>query len=234
MILVCAATYFESGACAGAAEVEVLRTGVGPERAGAALARRLGRGTRPTLVVSSGFAGALSGPLPLHGCVTAGALFRLDQGRAVPVRLGPRGLRVAPGALSCALLSAGTVIRGGAPRLPTPAAADMESAALAEVASAAGIPFAVLRVVTDTASAPFPGLAADIAFVLASRSWRSRLAAAARAILSAVRSPREALALVRSSLAARRALASVWRGGAAGLLEPRPPRTRSTPRLGDT
>lgn len=226
MILVCAATRTEAGACA-AAEVEVLRTGVGPARAAAALESRLASGPPPGLVVSSGFAGALTGGLALHGCVTAGALFRLEQGRAEPVPLAPGRLRAAPGAAPCALLSADRVTGTAAARLPAPAAVDMESAALAEVAARHGLAFAVLRVITDTPSAPFPRFVDELAAALAAGPGRAGLAAAARAAGGAVRTPGAALRFVRSSLAARRELARAWRGGGAGLVntDTRSPRT---------
>lgn len=217
MILACAASRTEAGACA-VEGVEVLRTGVGPARAAAALTRRLARGPRPSLVVSSGFAGALSANLPLHACITAGAVHRLEEGRAVPLALGPGALRIAQGLPRCALLSASAVTRATAPALPAPSVVDMESAALAEVAAAAGVPFAVLRVVTDTPAAPFPAFVTDLAAALAAGPGRAGLAAAARAAAAAVRSPGVALAFVGSSLAARRALADAWRMGAAGLL----------------
>lgn len=220
MILACAATRTEAGACA-ASGVEVLRTGVGPERAGAALTRRLARGPRPSLIVSSGFAGALSADLPLHACITARTVSRLEDGRAVAVPLGPGALRAAPGAPRCALLSASHVTRAEVPALPPPSAVDMESAALAEVAAAAGIPFAVLRVVTDTPAAPFPSFVADLGAALGAGSASARLGAAARAARSVIRSPGAALTFARVSLAARRALAGAWHEGAAGLIRER-------------
>jgi phosphorylase superfamily protein len=217
VILACAASRTEAGACA-VEGVEVLRTGVGPARAAAALTRRLARGPRPSLVVSSGFVGALSADLPLHACITAGAVHRLEEGRAFPLALGPGALRIAQGLPRCALLSASAVTRATAPALPAPSVVDMESAALAEVAAAAGVPFAVLRIVTDTPAAPFPAFVTDLAAALAAGLGRAGLVAAARAAAAAVRSPGVALAFVGSSLAARRALADAWRRGAAGLL----------------
>ncbi len=219
MILICAATRTEATACRAGPELEVLRTGVGPVRAAAALRRRLVRGVRPALVVSSGFAGALPGPLPLHGCITATELLRLEAGRAVPVALPPGTLRVLPGAARCAVLSAAAVTRA-APSCPSAATAvDMESAALAEVAAGAGIPFAVLRVISDTAAAPFPAFVADLAAAMASGAPGERLRAATRAVAAGIRLPGAVVSLVRSSLASRRALAAAWRS-ARGALEP--------------
>ena len=89
MILVCAATGTEADACrrgiadAMAPGIEVLTTGVGPARATAALAERLlacGGGSpapRPALIVSSGFAGALTAGLAPLAWVTASSVHRL-------------------------------------------------------------------------------------------------------------------------------------------------------------
>ncbi len=213
MILVCAATRTEASACGVAAGIEVLRTGVGPERAAAALRKRLARGARPALVVSSGFAGAVCGALPLHGCVTATAVLRLEAGRAVPVPLAPGALHVVPGVPRCAMLSAARVTRAAPASLPAVTAVDMESAALAEVAAGAGILFAVLRVISDTPAAPFPAFVGPHAEAMASGGGGARLLAATRALAAGVRSPGAVLSLVRSSLASRRALRAAWRGG---------------------
>jgi phosphorylase superfamily protein len=223
VILVCAPTRTEARACrrgltgAAAREVEVLRTGVGPARAAGALAARLRRAPRPALVVSSGFAGALTGGIPLHAVVTATSLHRLRPGGASPVPLPGGALRPATGAVPCALAAVDGVVIGGAAALAAPAAADMESVALAEVAAAAGVPVAILRVVTDTPEAPFPGFVRALGEALAAPSLAARLAAAVRAAGGALREPRRAVAFARSSLAAARALRDAWARGAGGL-----------------
>ncbi len=216
MILVCAPTRTEARACRrGLAEahgrpVEVLRTGVGPARAAAALDARLRSGPRPSLVVSSGFAGALTPGIPRHALVTAATLQRLDPGGAAPVAIASHTLVVATGALPCHVASGPGVLIGGSTLVPAPAAVDMESAALAMAAAAAGIPVAVLRVVTDTPSAPFPPFAAALADALAARSPAARLAAGARVLLGAIRRPLRAFAFARSGLAAARTLRRAW------------------------
>ncbi|HET9598672.1 MAG TPA: hypothetical protein VFP65_24065, partial [Anaeromyxobacteraceae bacterium] len=154
MILVCAATGTEAAACrrgiadAGAGDVEVMVTGVGPSRAATALGRRLGE-RRPSLVVSSGFAGALGAGVEPLSWVTASALYRLDGERAARVVLPPGLLRVADGATPCHLVTAGRVVASAIDGVPPPVTVDMESSALAEAAAAADVPFAVLRLVTD-------------------------------------------------------------------------------------
>jgi hypothetical protein len=217
VILVCAATHVEAAACrrglddAGARGFEVLRTGVGPSRAAATLSARLRHGAPPALVVSSGFAGALTAGIPLHAVVTAAGLHRLGPGGAVAVTLPPGALRVAPGALPCQVATADAVELGGPLPLPAPAAVDMESAALAEVAAAAGVQVEVLRVVTDTPAAPFPKFVRALGTSLGAGPPGARLAAALGAAAGAVSRPLAAIAFARSSLAAARALRAAWR-----------------------
>lgn len=230
MILVCAATGTEAAACrrgiadAGARGIEVLTTGVGLERAADALTRwlatRAGGATpsqdpRPALVVSSGFAGALSSAVEPLTWITASSVHRLVGGRAdpraVPIEL-PRGLlRVAQGALACHVISADHVLARGVPGLPDPAAVDMESAALAGVAGAAGLPFLVLRLVTDAPSRPLAPLGRSLAAALAAHGIAGRAAHGARAALDAVLSPPRTLAFLREAMAWRDRLRAGWR-----------------------
>ncbi|HEX9291481.1 MAG TPA: hypothetical protein VF904_18310 [Anaeromyxobacteraceae bacterium] len=226
MILVCAATGTEAAACrrgiadAEAPGIEVLTTGVGPERAARALGRWLearphGAGPpsdrRPALVVSAGFAGALTPDVAPMAWVTAASVHRLVGGRAVPSGLPRELLRVADGAQPCHFVSADHVVAGGVPGLAAPAAADMESAALADVAGAAGIPFAVLRLVTDTPTHPLAPVAHCLAGALAAHGVRRRAAHAARAALAAARSPAGALAFLRESMSWTDRLRAGWR-----------------------
>ncbi len=242
MILVCAATGTEAAACrrgiadAAVQGIEVLTTGVGPERAADALTRWLAiragdvtpsQDLRPALVVSSGFAGALSSAVEPLAWITASSVHRLVGGgaapraapraapgivpRIVPVEL-PRGLlRVAKGALACHLISADHVLTRGVSGLPDPVAADMESAALAGVAGAAGLPFLVLRLVTDTPTRPLAPLGHSLAAALAAHGIAGRAARGARAALDAARSPPRVLAFVREALAWRDRLRAGWR-----------------------
>jgi adenosylhomocysteine nucleosidase len=224
VILVCAATGTEAAACrqgiadSGALGLAVLTTGVGPERAAAALARRLAdrtAGARPNLVVSSGFAGALTPGLEALDWITASAVHRLEDGRAVPVPLPPGLLRVARGAVSCRLVSAERVVAaadgGDVPALGAPAAVDMESAALAEVSAAAGIPFLVLRLVTDTPGRPLGAVARSLAAAMGARGAAERAVRGARAALDAAREPLATARFVRSGLLWRSRLRAGWR-----------------------
>jgi len=222
VILVCAATRTEAAACrAGIAEAnvtgfEVLATGVGPERAAATLRRRLARGA--TLVVSSGFAGALSDALPPLSWITASALHRIVAGRVEPVSLAGGTLRIADGITACQLVTADRVRSGAASLLPGLAAVDMESAALAEISAAAGIPFLVLRLVTDTPSRPYPEFVRGIAAALGAGAPSERAVHGARALAGVALSPMDALAFLRDTSLWRARLRSGWREHAARAL----------------
>jgi nucleoside phosphorylase len=226
VILVCAATRTEAEACrrgiadARAQGIEVLTTGVGPDRAAETLTRCLRRnangeerspGSRPTLVVSSGFAGALTPGIDQLGWITASAIHRFVDGRAVLVALPEGLLRVAPGATVCDVISAERAVAGTVSGLRQPAAADMESAALAEVAGRAGLPFLVLRMVTDTPTRPLASLGNDLATALAADRLVVRTAGVARAALDAARSPVTTVTFLREALTWRYCLRQGWR-----------------------
>jgi hypothetical protein len=215
VILVCAATGTEAAACrrgiaeAGARDVEVLVTGVGPARAAAALGRRLAAG-RPSLVVSSGFAGALSAGIEPLSWVTAAALHRLDGERAARVVLPPGLLRVAEGVTPCQLVTAERVVASAVAGLPPPVAVDMESSALAEASAAAGVPFAVLRLVTDAPGRPMAEVGRRLAAALAAPGLAGRAVQGARAAVEAARSPARAAAFLRDTSLWRERLRAGW------------------------
>jgi hypothetical protein len=225
-IVVCAATGAEAAACrdgirdAGVQGLEVLRTGVGPERAARALRARLAVAPRPTLVVSSGFAGALTPGLEVGGFVTAGEVLEPTAGGVARVPLGPGALRLAPASARAAVVSSAGVLQPPVP-VAAPAAADMESAALARVAAAAGVPFAVYRLVSDGPAAPLPPVARSAAAILAA-PWSGRAPHAARAAWDVLRAPGEAAALVRDGLAWTRRLRAGWRDRAREIAAPLP------------
>lgn len=219
MILVCAATGAERRACAwgiaasGARGLVVLRTGVGLSRAGRTLAGQLSRGERPSLVVSSGFAGSLSPGLEPLTWVTGLSVHRLAGGRSTPVELSGRLRCVTPGPVPCAVVSSDEVLASGLPPadLPGRVAVDMESAALAEVAAAAGIPFAVLRLVTDAPGAPLPPIGRAAGAVLASHAALERAELAVQLGAEVARDPAAALRFVRQSLGWCRRLREGWK-----------------------
>jgi nucleoside phosphorylase len=220
VILVCAATGTEAAACrrgiadAMASGIDVLTTGVGPDRAAAALERRLlacPPEQRPALIVSSGFAGALTAGLAPLAWVTASSVHRLVDGRAVEVALPGGLLRVAEDAIACQVVSAGHAVAHGVLGVSEPAAVDMESAALAEVAASAGLPFLVLRLLTDTPAHPLATVGRALAATLAAAGPASRAAHGVRAALDAARAPAEAAAFVRDALGWRARLRAGWR-----------------------
>lgn len=221
MILVCAATRTEAAACrrgigdAGARDVVVLATGVGPGRAAEALRRWLDEerargGAAPSLLVSSGFAGALTPGLERLEWVTATAVHRVAGAVILPAALPRALLRVAHGATPCVAVSADAIVARPIPDLEGPVTVDMESAALAEVAGAAGIPFAVLRLVTDTPAYPLARVGRRLAATLAAPTAAHAAARGAGAVLEAVCSPGRSAAFLRDALQWRGALRARW------------------------
>ncbi len=221
MILVCAATRTEAAACrrgirdGGARGVDVLATGVGPVRAAEALQRWIeearARGQpSPALVVSSGFAGAITPGLERLAWVTASAVHRLAGANVVPAAIPLTLLRVASGASRCDVLSADAVVARTIPGLQRPAVADMESAALAEVAGGAGIPFAVLRLVTDTPANPLDALGRHLAATLSAANVAQAASRGAGAVLQAARAPGASATFLRDALGWRSALRARW------------------------
>jgi adenosylhomocysteine nucleosidase len=175
------------------AGVEVHVSGMGAEAATRAAAALLAR--RPRALLSAGFCGALDPGLRVGDLVAAERV--LDGGSGEFFAADPALLAAAPG-------RRGTLV--SAPRLArTPAerarlagtAVDLESAALARAAAAAGVPFLALRAVTDAARHRLPDFArmADD---------RGRLSARA-GIRHLLRHPAELPGLIRLGPAARRA-----------------------------
>jgi uncharacterized membrane protein len=224
-VVVCAATGAEAGACRrglqGVDGVEVLRTGVGLERAARALRARLGRAPRPALVVSSGFAGALGPGIEQGAVVTARAIHRAEGTHASAVAVPAALLRQAPDAVAVEVVS-GEAVGSRAPEgVAAPAAMDMESAALAQVAAAAGVPFAVLRLVTDTPARPLDEIGRRSADALRA-SGLARLGHAAAVAGSALRRPLRTAAFVRDARGWCDALAAAWRARGARVVAPPP------------
>jgi adenosylhomocysteine nucleosidase len=198
--LLCAATRIEAEACARGSGAEVLRTGVGAACAGAALEERIAR-SKPSRIVSTGFAGA-TGLAPLVW-VRAARVFGTD-GEAIDVTLvdGPDD------AIACDVHEVADLVTQHAREGQR--VVDMESAALARVAAAHGLPFAVVRLVTDTPAAPLPAFLGAFTAAMAARGPR-RAAHALRGIRDLVRSPADALALARAGKRWPAALTERWR-----------------------
>lgn len=85
-------------------------------------------------------------------------------------------------------------------------AADMESHALAEVAAAAGLPFVVVRAISDDAAQALPGMATDL--LSADGHVRPTL------MVGILARPFELFALLRLGLSTRRALRTLRRAAA--------------------
>lgn len=211
-VLVCAATRAEHGACARGigARHEVLLTGVGPARAARTLAERLARGALPDLVVSSGFAGALTPTLALGSWITGARVSEWDGALRLSVDVE---LVCAPGLVRCEVVSSSALVApsdvpGAA---TTPLVADMESAALAREARRRGVAFAIVRLISDTPAHPLPAFVSPFAAALAATTTASRLAAAGRGLAAAAARPRDVVRLVTESGAWLRGLEDGWR-----------------------
>ncbi len=188
-----------------------------------------------TCVGSAGLTSALAGA---DGVVSFGLCGALDPSLAVgDVVIADgvifAGARVATDAAWTAALAAavpsarrgdmagGNVIAGSAAakaalrRATGAAAVDMESHAVARAAAAAGVPFAVVRAVSDGAASALPR-AAQAGF---KADGEPDVAAVLRAL---ARRPWELPALVRTALDAEKAFKSLARAAAA--LAPPPPR----------
>lgn len=197
MILLCAATGTELDACKrGTPRFAHLLTGVGAVHAARALSERLVAGERPSLVVSSGFAGALRGDLPVGTWVTARTLPAAGTLREAP-----------PPAVPCAMVSSDVLVQGQ--RLDGDAV-DMESVALAAVAHEHGLPFMVLRLVSDTPADPLPRFLGGFTDAMAATSRRGKLGGIARGLRGVLDDPRGVVRVVREGRAWTRDLERGW------------------------
>ena len=183
--------------------VEVHLTGMGRARASAWADQWIVTGQRA--VVSTGFCGALDPTLPRGALVAAhtvvdaldGARFAADPGLLDAA--GPTGRGT--------LVSTTSLLRTPQDRAATAGTVvDMESAALARVAAARGVPFLAIRSVTDRANDSLPDLERVVDGLGRPRS--------ARLCALVISRPWSVPALVRLKLgtaAARRALPPVLR-----------------------
>jgi len=145
-------------------DVVVAKTGDGPLRATRGLMALCVR-HRPSLVIGAGVAGGLTPDLGTGDLVVAHRI--LDA--AGEVTPWPDAVRVVfaaakPGARQGTLVSVEAPVVSSAEKAslaerygPPPAAVDMESSAWARVAAASGIPYLIVRIVTDTAEDELPG-----------------------------------------------------------------------------
>lgn len=156
-------------------------SGVG-RTAAAAAARQIVDGHGPRLLVSAGFAGGLDPALP-RGSVVRPQLTMLDHDtRRLPLLApaddGP------PAATPLTIVTTDAVVGSVEAKRALASRSggqlvDMETFAVAEVAVAAGLPCAAVRVISDAADASLPG---DVAMLAAPQSSLRRLGAAVTAI----------------------------------------------------
>jgi adenosylhomocysteine nucleosidase len=155
----------------------VLETGVGPVAVARALAWLSGRPS-PRLVVSAGFAGALSPTLTVGDLVLADAVIGPD-GAVWPACAG--GLRALRGlVLTSAVLIGDPAEKRRLAEAHRAAVVDMEAAHVARWCAARGVAFACLKAVSDAAATALP---ADLLGVLDGgrvRPWRLAAALARR------------------------------------------------------
>ncbi len=149
MTLVCFALPFESAAfrkkIGARSDVEVLHTGMGASAAGEALRGRIGV-SRPDRIISSGFAGALNPELRAGDLIVASNLSSPEWLAGISNTAHALGtLHTHPDVVA-------TVDGKSALRRQTGAdAVDMESGALAKVATDFGIPMLTVRSISDDA-----------------------------------------------------------------------------------
>lgn len=143
-------------------DVAVAATGVGPRNAARTAARLLAR-HRPRLLVGAGVAGALSEDLGVGDIFVARRV--LDAAGVAPPpdpELTARASAL-PGTRSGTLvclerpLVTASEKASWAAQVDAPAAVDMESAAWARTAAAHGIPYVILRAISDHALDQLPG-----------------------------------------------------------------------------
>jgi adenosylhomocysteine nucleosidase len=135
-------------------DVTILHTGVGAKNCNARLEILLHK-TRPSLVISSGFAGAVSEELGIGDLILAhnfsdpGLLAKAEQ------ILQDREPRVVKLFTSSSIIDS-VAERNEIARAAGAAAVDMETGAIADVCKIHGVPLLSLRIISDTVSQPFP------------------------------------------------------------------------------
>jgi nucleoside phosphorylase len=236
-VLVCAATRAELRACErgiaaseAAADFATLQTGVGPVHAARSLEACLRHEPRPALVVSSGFAGALSGRLAVGDWVTAHSLTSVDGAAHAVVEVTLREA-TAP-AVAVSLVSSSQVV-AGVSTLPVPArgaeAVDMESATLGRIAGRLGIPLMVLRVVSDTPSRPLPPFVGAFGGAMAATDRAATAHHVARGLRQALGDPFGVARLLSDGSNLTRVLTQGWKGFARIVASAGQPGTEDAP-----
>lgn len=197
-ILVCAATSTEMGACRSGIEASgksgafrFLLTGIGPRKARDALAENLQIETSPSLIVSTGFAGAITSDIPNLSWITAEKVFTEQE------EISGINLQLMTDATKCVLISMPHIFRQGQSvpdilaSLNTPLTVDMESAALARISGRHKIPFMVLRMITDNPDNPLQDALCTLSNMVTRPTDQSKIPYLALFVYEAGKSPKE-------------------------------------------
>lgn len=217
-ILVCAATSTEANACesgirkAGASSrFEMLKTGIGPASAAESLKRRLTKGAKPSVIVSSGFAGSWSESLDVGTWISS---------QTVLNELGdPLGnLKIIPETTESILFSVSEILKHPPQDLIAvvstfnlPITVDMESFALAQVAQKADIGFSVLRFISDSPRHPLPKYVRQFTGVAIHESPAEKVSALFQGVRSLVQdSPADIVQFLRNGYQWRAQLVQGW------------------------
>ena len=135
-------------------DVTILHTGVGAKACNERLEVLLHR-TRPSLVISSGFAGAVSEDLRVGDLILARNFS--DPGLLASAEriLRDREPQVVRLFTSASIIDS-VAERNEIARAADAASVDMETGAIADVCKIHGVPLLSLRIISDTANQPFP------------------------------------------------------------------------------
>ena len=144
-------------------DVVIAATGVGARKAARA-ATLLCAGYRPELIVGAGVAGALSPDLGVGDIFIARRVLDREGAAPAPDEALVARATALPGTRCGALVSVDRPLVTAAEKAgwattvgESPAAVDMESAAWARAAAAPGIPYVVIRAISDGAHEELPG-----------------------------------------------------------------------------
>lgn len=220
-VLVCAATAVEAQACrlglrGVERRVEVLQTGMGVVAAAEALRRRLETAPRPRWLISSGFAGSRDESVNLGAWLFADSLRHGTLDVPVSGLLDGALAQVPLPARRAEFVTVDLVV-GAGEGAQAGVAVDMESAALGRLAYDVGIPFDVLRVVSDTVVQPVPDALAELSQAVLKKEALARWRGMFWSATLAAQSPRAMLGFVLRSALLPRVLAEGWRHLGRGL-----------------
>lgn len=207
VILVCAATSVEAKACRlgitkanQSDRFEVLQTGMGLEKARDALSKRLNDSSLPDVshVISTGFAGSWTHQLSVGDWIL-GRTVELQSG-SKPIELGRLTLASKisfPFRNSRIVSLTRASAQGEVSQSPSqsndepalPIVVDMESYSWAEICQKHGIPFQVIRMVSDNPNAPLPKSVGTFASVFTAPSVGAKMRSIAQGVQQAASEP---------------------------------------------